>query len=87
MDMKALDLASEDLRHHTLEQGFPQCPASPVIPTRSGTLSQPVSPAKVAGETSKDVPTSQEPQNNCDLEKVSTVNIVHHLHKTVFLED
>lgn len=69
MDIKALDLASEDLRHHSLEQGFPQCPASPGIPPRPGPLSQPVSPAKVAVETSKVVPTPQEPQNNCDLEK------------------
>lgn len=77
MDLKALDLAAESLRHHSFDQVSPECPASPGIHVKPGSFSQPVSPARVAGETSRGVAsTPQEPQNNCDVEKVSFVNVV-----------
>ncbi|KAG0711656.1 E3 ubiquitin-protein ligase MIB2 [Chionoecetes opilio] len=70
MDLKALDLAAESLRHHSFDQVSSECPASPSLHPHPGSFSQPVSPARVAGETSQEVaPTPQEPQNNCDVEK------------------
>lgn len=70
MDLKALDLAAESLRHHNFDQVSPECPASPCIHPKPRSFSQPVSPARVAGETSKGAPIAQESMNDCDVEKV-----------------
>lgn len=73
MDLKALDLAAESLRHHKFVQVSPECPASPCIQPKPRSFSQPVSPARVVGETSKGVPIGQEPMNDCDVEKVRLI--------------
>lgn len=70
MDLKALDLAAESLRHHKIDQVSPECPGSPLIHPKPRSFSQPVSPARVVGETSKGAPIGQEPMNDCDVDKV-----------------
>ncbi|XP_050691337.1 E3 ubiquitin-protein ligase MIB2-like isoform X2 [Eriocheir sinensis] len=70
MDLKALDLAAESLRHHKIDQVSSECPGSPLIHPKPRSFSQPVSPARVVGETSKGAPIGQEPMNDCDVEKV-----------------
>lgn len=70
MDLKALDLAAESIRGRGLDDSSPDVPPTSSIQPKPQSLSQPVSPAKVFGETSK-ISTISEPQNDCNMEKVS----------------
>lgn len=83
MDLKALDLAAESIRHgSSVGGGILDGPASSSSSAESPSgnsfaggnnkpqsVSQPVSPAKSQGEQVM-VPGTSEPMNNCDIEKV-----------------
>lgn len=74
MDLKALDLAAESIRHQNLGGGpSADSPHNNSVLVRPQSQSQPVSPAKIAGEPSRVSPTPQQPMNDCNAEKVFVI--------------
>lgn len=73
MDLKALDLAAESIRHQNLGGPSADSPHNNSVLVRPQSQSQPVSPAKMAGEPSRVSPTPQQPMNDCNAEKVSII--------------
>ncbi|KAK3857055.1 hypothetical protein Pcinc_025124 [Petrolisthes cinctipes] len=70
MDLKALDLAAESIRHQSLAGPSTDSSHSTAVLVRPQSQSQPVSPAKMTGEPSRVSPTPQQPMNDCNAEKV-----------------